>query len=142
MKTVSQKMGIKENSRVLFINAPSDAISEMNLPEINIAKRLIGEFDYIHLFVKNKSEYKDKFPGLKPHLKLTGMLWVSWPKGGHLESDLSLHEVIKIGYEFGLVESTCLSINSIWSALKFTHPKKGKVYNNSHAELKSRTTNR
>jgi hypothetical protein len=38
MKTVSQKMGIKENSRVLFINAPSDAIDGMKLPEIDIAK--------------------------------------------------------------------------------------------------------
>ena len=53
MKTVSQKMGIKENSRVLFINAPGDAIDGMKLPEIDIAKRLTGEFDYIHfLFLK------------------------------------------------------------------------------------------
>ena len=142
MKTVSQKMGIKENSRALFINAPSDAIDEMKLPEIDIAKRLTGEFDYIHLFAKNQAEYKNKFPKLKSHLKLNGMLWVSWPKNGLLDTDLSLPKVINIGYGFGLVESTGLSINSIWSALKLTHPKKGKIYNNSHGELKSRTTNR
>ena len=142
MKTVSQKMGIKESSRGIFINAPSDAISGMKLPKIDIANSLIGEFDFIHLFVKSKTECKDLFPMLKIHLKLNGMLWVSWPKGGRLDTDLSLPEVIKIGYEFGLVESTCLSINLIWSALKFTHPKKGKIYNNGHAELKSRTTNR
>ena len=112
MKTVSQKMGIKENSRTLFINAPGDAIDGMKLPEIDIAKRVTGEFDYIHLFVKNQSAYKDKFPKLKPHLKLSGMLWVSWPKSGQLETDLSLPKVINIGYGFGLVESTCLSINS------------------------------
>lgn len=135
-------MGIKENSRVLFINAPIGALNGMELPEIEISKKMIGEFDYIHLFVKNESECKDQFPQLKHHLKLNGMLWVSWPKGGLLDTNLSLPKVIKTGYEFGLVESTCLSINSIWSALKFTHPKKGKIYNNSHAELKSRTTNR
>ena len=142
MKTISQKMGIKENSRVLFVNAPGDAINGMKLPEIDIAKRLTGEFDYIHLFIKSQSEYKDKFPKLKSHLKLSGMLWVSWPKARQLDTDLSLPKVINIGYGFGLVESTCLSISTIWSALKFTHPKKGKVYNNSHAKLKSRTTNR
>jgi len=142
MKTVSQKMGIKENSRALLMNAPNDAIEGMKLPDIDIAKRLTGEFDYIHLFVKTQKEYEDQFPKLKSHLKLNGMLWVSWPKGGLLSTDLSLPKVINIGYGFGLVESTCLSINSIWSALKFTHPKKGKEYNNSHAELKSRTTNR
>ena len=142
MKTVSQKMCIKESSRGLFINAPSDAIDGMYLPKIDISESLTGEFDYIHLFVKSQSEYKDQFHNLKSHLKSSGMLWVSWPKGGQLDTDLSLPKVINIGYGFGLVESTCLSINSVWSALKFTHPKKGKVYNNSHAELKSRTTNR
>ncbi|MCT1530552.1 hypothetical protein M3B46_06060 [Sphingobacterium daejeonense] len=94
------------------------------------------------MFVKTQAEQTDIFPKLKKHLKLDGMLWVSWPKGGQLETDLTLPKVIKIGYEFGLVERTCLSINEIWSALKFTHPKKGKKYNNSHAKLKSRTTDR
>ena len=63
------------------------------------------------------------------------MLWVSWPKNGQLETDLSLPKIINIVYGFGLVESTALSINNTWSALKFTHPKKGKVYNNSHGTL-------
>jgi hypothetical protein len=142
MKTVSQKMGIKEKSRALFINAPGDAIEGMKLPGIDIAKRLTGVFDYIHLFVENQPDYKATFPKLKPHLKPDGMLWVSWPKAGQLNTDLSLPKVINIGYGSGLVESTCLSINPVWSALKFTHPKKGKVYNNSHADLRSRTTNR
>jgi len=142
MKSVSQKMGIKENSRVMLLNAPKEAIEEMKLPAVNKDHALTGLFDYICIFVIHKKELELKFPNLKSHLKLSGMLWVSWPKGGQSDTDLSLSEVIKIGYEFGLVESSCISINSTWSALKFTHPKKGKIYNNSHAELKSRSTNR
>lgn len=142
MRTVAQKMGIKENSTVFFVNAPEEAIKAINLPKLKIRKTQSGEFDYIHLFVKTQAEQIELFPQLKSHLKLEGMLWVSWPKGGQLDTDLTLPKVIKIGYEFGLVESTCLSVNEVWSALKFTHPKKGKTYNNSHAKLKSRTTNR
>lgn len=142
MRTVAQKMGIKENARTFFVNAPDEAIEALNLPDVQITKTLKGEFDYIHLFVKQKSEQEDIFPKLKEMLSLDGMLWVSWPKGGQLNTDLSLPKVIQVGYEFGLVESTCLSVNETWSALKFTHPKKGKEYNNSHAKLKSRTTNR
>ena len=142
MKTVAQKMGVKEGSKAYFKNVPFDAVKSISLPAIELAEILSGEFDYIHLFVKQQSEQKDIFPKLKEHLKLDGMLWVSWPKGGQLDTDLSLPKVISIGYEFGLVESTCLSINSTWSALKFTHPKKEKTYNNSHAKLNSRTTNR
>lgn len=142
MRTVAQKMGVKEKSKVIFINAPSEAIADLNLPEIDLNKTLAGEFDYIHLFVKTQGDQNNLFPKLKLHLKLDGMLWVSWPKNKQLDTDLTLPIVIKIGYSFGLVESTCLSINSVWSGLKFTHPKKGRIYKNSHAELKSRTTNR
>ncbi len=98
------------------------------------------EIDYIHLFVKTQTEYIDNFPKLKPFLKRDGMLWLSWPKGGKLGTDLNIKSVIKLGYDFGLVESTCLSINDIWSGLKFTHPKKGKVYNNSYGKLNEKTT--
>lgn len=142
MKTVAQKMGIKAESSAYFANAPKEAVEAIHLPDLKISKTMSGEFDYIHIFVKSKTEQEELLPKLKKHLKLDGMMWVSWPKGGQLGTDLSLPKVIKIGYEHGLVESTCLSVNEIWSALKFTHPKKGKEYNNSHAKLKSRTTNR
>jgi hypothetical protein len=71
------------------------------------------------------------------------MLWVSWPKGAKLGTDLNIKIVIKLGYEFGLVESTCLSVNNTWSGLKFTHPKKGKIYKNSYGKLnEEKATNR
>ena len=142
MRTLAQKMGIKECSRSIFINAPADAMTGINLHEIDTQSTLKGEFDYIHLFVITKNSQEELFPVLKSHLKLEGMLWVSWPKNKQLDTDLTLPLVIKIGYSFGLVESTCLSINKTWSALKFTHPKEGKIYSNSHAVLKERTTNR
>lgn len=134
-RTVSQKMGIKENSKTYFVNTDNEALDNINLPPIDISPKLEEEFDYIHLFVKTQKEFINYFPKLKPHLKPTGMLWVSWPKGGKLGTDLNIKSVIKLGYDFGLVESTCLSINEIWSGLKFTHPKKGKIYNNSYGKL-------
>ncbi|RPJ72288.1 MAG: hypothetical protein EHM20_13955 [Alphaproteobacteria bacterium] len=142
MRTLAQKMGIKESCRSIFINAPAEAMTGINHPGIDNQTTLNGEFDYIHLFVITKNSQEELFPMLKSHLKLDGMLWVSWPKNKQLDTDLTLPVVIKIGYSFGLVESTCLSINKTWSALKFTHPKKGKIYSNRHAELKERTTNR
>ena len=79
----------------------------------------------------------DSFPKLKRHLKPTGMLWLSWPRGKKLGTDLALPVVISIGYSHGLVESTCLNVDVIWSGLKFTNPKKGKVYHNSYGHLKT-----
>lgn len=136
MKTIAQKIGIKDNFRTIFIDAPNELINSFELPNLEIANELKGEFDYIHLFAKDKLILTKKFPLLKQHIKASGMLWVSWAKAGQLETDLNLKKIINIGYSFGLVESTTISINSIWSAIKFTYPKKGKTYKNSYGILK------
>ena len=134
-KSVAQKMGVKANSRAIFVNADEEVLHNMELPSLDRASKIQAEFDYIHLFVKTQSEFENYFPKLKSHLKSNGMLWVSWPKGRQSGTDLILKTVIKLGYDFGLVESTCLSINEIWSAIKFTPPQKGKVYQNSYGKL-------
>lgn len=130
-------MGVKKNMRAIFVNAPDDAVNAIDLPTLELKTKLIGDFDYIHFFANTQAEFHDKFPKLKEHLKEIGMLWLSWPKSGQNGTDLTLTKVIKIGYDYGLVESKTISINSTWSAIKFTHPKKGKAYNNSYGKLKS-----
>jgi hypothetical protein len=135
-RTVAKKMGVKQHSRAYFANADEQAIADINLPDVTVIKRLAGTFDYIHLFAKNQIDMEKWFPKLKKHLAPKGMLWVSWPKAKQLGTDLNIKEVIRIGYDFGLVESTALSVNEVWSALKFTMPKEGKEYNNSYGTLK------
>lgn len=135
-KSAAEKMGIKQNARSIFINAPEDAVKAIELPDIDLQKKLVGDFDYIHFFAFSQKDFHNQFPILKSHLKKTGSLWMSWQKSGKNNTDLNMKSVIKIGYEYGLVESKCISVNSTWSALKFTHPKKGKIYKNSYGELK------
>jgi hypothetical protein len=136
-ESVSKKIGIKEGTRAIFVNAPEAARGAIDPPSLNVASELTGEFDYIHLFARTQAELDDTFPKLKAHLKPTGMLWVSWPKNKKLGTDLALPKVIEIGYNHGLAESKTLSVDATWSAMKFTHPKKGKVYNNSYGRLPS-----
>lgn len=135
--SVSKKMGIQEGARAFLVNAPAEVLEAIELPSLELAKRLAGNFDYIHFFVKTQEEFNDRFPRLKKHLKPTGMLWVSWPKNRKLGTDLTLTKVINLGYRYGLVESKTISVNATWSAIKFTHPKKGKVYHNSYGKLNS-----
>lgn len=135
-REVSQKMGVKEGVRAFFLSAPQSALDAINLPELDVGYGLHGEFDYIHFFTKTEAEMDKLLPKLKRHLKPTGMLWLSWPKGKKLGTDLALPTVIRIGYSHGLVESTCLSVDTTWSGLKFTHPKKDRIYLNSYGQLK------
>jgi hypothetical protein len=136
VKSVSEKMGIKNGSRALLVDAPQDAVKALALPSLDISQHVRGGFDYIHLFSKTIKSLHKHFTKLKAHLNPAGSLWVSWPKAGQQNTDLNIKTVIKIGYDYGLVESKALSINNTWSALKFTHPKPGKKYNNSYGKLK------
>jgi hypothetical protein len=138
MRTVAAKMGVKEGARAIFANAPATALAAIAPPDLAVASRLTGAFDYIHLFTTSRQELDGRFPALRAHLRTTGMLWVSWPKNRQLGTDLSLPEVIRIGYRHGLVESKTLSVDATWSAMKFTHPVPGKVYNNRYGKLPSR----
>lgn len=134
-KLVSEKLGVKPDTRAILINAPTDAVQDIKLPKLRKASRLAGEFDYIHFFARTQAQLDKKLPALKKHLKSTGMLWLSWPKAKQLNTDLSLLKVIKLGYDHGLVESKAMSINETWSASKFTHPKANVVYRNSFGKL-------
>lgn len=135
MRTVSQKMGVKPGARAYLKNAPDEAVESLCLPELERPKRLTGAFDYLHLFVKKQAQFTRAFLQLKRHLAPGGSLWVSWPKGGQLGTDLNVRRVIKLGYDCGLVESVNLSVDATWTALKFTHPKPGKTYANSYGTL-------
>ena len=133
----SKKLGIKEGARAFLVNAPAEAREAIDPARLDLAQELRGMFDYIHFFTKSEAEFNSMFPRLKRHLKPTGMLWVSWPKNRKMGTDLTLTKVIELGYNHGLVESKTISIDETWSAIKFTHPKQGKVYKNSYGKLKS-----
>ena len=87
--TVSDKMGIKEGGRAIFVDAPETALEAIDPPSLDVASELAGEFDYIHLFARTRAELDDAFPKLKAHLEPTGMLWVSWLKDKQLGTDLT-----------------------------------------------------
>ncbi|MGV3619395.1 MAG: hypothetical protein ACO1OB_01185 [Archangium sp.] len=135
MRTVSQKMGVKEGARAYVKNAPEAAVKALALPDVDLAKRLSGKFDFLLLFVTRASQFTRAFLQLKKHLAPRGSLWVAWPRGGQLGTDLNVKNVIKLGYDCGLVESTNLRVDDTWTALKFTHPKAGKTYANSYGTL-------
>lgn len=139
-RTVARKMGLRPGWTAHFSGMPERVVDTLGLPELEVhddPAAVPGGLDYIHLFVVTQDQMNARFPVLVPHLAPTGKLWLSWPKGGQLGSDLSLPKVIEIGYGYGLVESTCLALDGVWSGLRFTHPREGKVYRNRYGTLPS-----
>lgn len=131
-----KKIGVKQGMRSILIDAPPETRTILTLRGEDVSGRLNGSFDYIHLFVKERQRLDATFPKLRSHLRSGGMLWISWPKGRGMGTDLTLKGIIEIGYNHSLVESKTISVDSTWSAIKFTFPKEGKRYNNSYGRLK------
>ncbi|WP_413452811.1 hypothetical protein AA0Y32_08815 [Georgenia phoenicis] len=134
-RTVAEKMGVRAGARAHVVGAPPEAVAAMGLPELDLAQELEGDFDHLHVFVTRQEDLVTALGSLRDHLRPRGTLWVSWPKGGQLGTDLTLHVVIALAYDAGLVESTCLRVDDTWSALKLTLPKPGKIYHNSYGTL-------
>ena len=119
----------------MAVGGSADHVSALGVELRHVTRSLEGEYDYIHAFVVESVELPQTFSKLKPHLHRRGMLWISWPKGGSLGSDLSLGTIINVGYKHGLVESKTISVNATWSAIKFTFPVAGKRCQNSYGRL-------
>lgn len=130
-----KKIGIRNGMRIAILDLPAGTAGAFSGIRSRYSPKLDGEFDSIHFFAESEKGFLANFPKAKKHLKPTGMLWVSWPKSGGLGTDLTMKSIIRLGYGFGMVESKCISIDPLWSALKFTFPKKGREYRNSYGRL-------
>ena len=135
MCSVAEKLGVREGLRAYFLDAPNDVRVTIAFDTLVVSQSLRGEFDLIFAFVINQRKMRAVFPKLRSHLKLGGCLWLCWPKGRGLNSDLTVQTVISIGYDCNMVESKAVSINATWSALKFTFPRSDTVYDNSYGTL-------
>lgn len=133
-------MGVRAGARACVVGAPAGIEATLGLPELERPDAHGGPLDHAHLFVRARGALLAALPGLRDRLAPRGALWVSWPKAGGLGTDLALPEVIRIAYDHGLVESTCLSVDATWSALKLTHPKPGTTYRNGYGTLPDHTS--
>ena len=117
-----KKLGIKEQARVLLLDAPAEVKAELKsaLAQCKMAKDGEGALDFSMIFVKSAADLKQKFFRVSQKLAPTGMLWVSWPKkSSGVATDLDENEVRRIGLEAGLVDVKVCAVTEIWSGLKF-----------------------
>lgn len=134
MKSVAEKMRIKPEQTVLILNRPAAWIWPSPHP-VSFQPEPGCLYDHVIVFVKAQEELRRSFPALKSLIGDAGSIWVAWPKGRRLGSRLTLDLVCKVVYPLGMVESVNLAVDAVWTALRFTWPKPGKVYASHHAEL-------
>jgi len=123
------KLGIKENSQIAFVNAPTGFVNELDLPKgVNINARASKPLDFIQLFARSKRELETRFPLQVAKLKPAGMLWISWPKkSSGVVTDLNENIVRDIGLANGMVDVKVCAVDDVWSGLKFVFRLKDRA---------------
>lgn len=119
---LQKKLGLKEGLSVFIFQPPDryfDWISPLP-PDVSIKARLTGEFDFIHLFVKEQKVFSKEFIRSKKQLKKEGMMWISWPKrASKVPTDLDENIIREFGLKNGLVDVKVCAVDEVWSGLKF-----------------------
>jgi hypothetical protein len=117
-----QKLGIKPEARLHFVNAPPDFAATLGpLPAgVEQVGGTAKNLDLAVLFVTEKADLEERFIKLADRLAPAGMLWVAWPKkASGVPTDLSDNVVREIGLAAGLVDTKVCAIDAVWSGLKF-----------------------
>ena len=127
---LAKKLGIKERSRLGFVNAPKGFKKELGSLPAGV-KIFVGHLpnplDLIILFTDSSQTLKFQFPALAEKLCANGMLWIAWPKkSSGVTTDMSFDIVQHTGLEAGLVDVKICAINEIWSGLKFVYRLKDR----------------
>ena len=121
-----KKLRMQPGQRVLILNPPQDYLEELGLlPEgVEVADKPEGVFDFVHVFAKDLEELEKLVPVAAEPVKHDGLFWVSYPKkSSSVESDLSRDVVWKSVAKTGLRAVTQVSVNDVWSALRFRPPE-------------------
>jgi len=121
LKPLNEKLGIKSGHKIIVLNEPEYYFSILGeLPEnIQIAKKLTGEFDLIHFFATEEKCYKQELQNLKENIKQNGMIWISWPKGkSKIQTDLNENKIRDFALKSGLVDVKVCAVDEDWSGLK------------------------
>src|SRR5437773_1421522 len=121
-KPLIQKLGLKSNHKVVFLNVPKAVTPVLKTPQdIQISNRLSGEFDFLLGFYDSSEKLKADLSKVSKSLSKSGMAWVCWKKGNLTE--LSRDSIWRLAKSAGLEGVSSCAIDNKWSALKLMFPK-------------------
>ena len=116
-KPILQKLLLKPGQRAAVLNAPESYQPTMrDVPDVH--EQLDGTFDFIHAFATQREELLRDGPKWREALAPDGLLWVSYPKGKAIKTDLNRDVVYRALQQMGLQTVSQVSIDETWSAMR------------------------
>jgi len=121
-KPLSQRLFLKPGSELTAFGAPPNYQDLLGpLPAgVRVRKDLAPGAALIHLFAPDGKALRKALTRAVPALAAEGVLWISYPKtDSHLARDLSRERVWEEAGPFGLRPVAQVSVDEVWSALRF-----------------------
>jgi len=118
---LSKKLGIKESSRVLLIEAPKgyEELLQPLPPSVRFVNRPDPAVDLAHVFVVDRQELSRLLSSLRKKLNPEAGIWVSWPKkSSKVPTTISEDTVRELALPLGLVDVKVCAVTEVWSGLK------------------------
>jgi hypothetical protein len=123
---IAKKMKLKPGLKAAIINAPEMYLDNLQ-HDVEISPSLSGNFDWIQIFVKNKSELDTLVPKAAKALKPESILWISFPKGASkIQTDLTRDKGWDVLRDLDLKWINLISVNEMWSAFSLRPYKTGE----------------
>lgn len=121
MSPLLAKLRYRPGMRVCVLDAPSGFAAELaNLPKtIECTATLKGPFDLVHAFFTRKSQLERSATKLKKAIQPSGILWISYPKGDAVGTDLKRDVLRDALAGAGLDSVAQVAIDDVWSAMRF-----------------------
>ena len=119
---LAKKLLIKPGQRIIILNAPPGYMDELGpLPDgVELPSKAEGSFDLVHLFVSNTGELASFAPEAVQAVKRDGVFWISYPKqSSKVKTDITRDRGWETVREAGFEPVSMVSINDVWSALRF-----------------------
>jgi hypothetical protein len=117
-----RKLGIREDSRLLLVDAPADFATTLGElpPGVELLEAGAGAVDVAILFALGAATVRARFADLAASLEPAGGLWIAWPKrSSGVATELDENVVREIGLADGLVDNKVCAIDATWSGLRF-----------------------
>ena len=128
-RPLAVRLGLKPGMRTLLLDAPPGYVAALGAVAAQVEFCAAGSerLDFIQFFATERAALADRLSQLVAALDQRGALWLCWPRrtsrAGQAASpgDLGERDVREAGLAAGLVDVKIVSVDPVWSGLKFVY---------------------
>ena len=121
-----KKLGIKDDAKLLILNAPGGTDGYWKLIDKNCASQLCTAKEipsFIHLFAASQKEFHQLYTKIEKRLAGNVIVWVSWyKKSSGIATDMNEDFIRNFALQNNLVDVKVCAVTDKWSGLKLVVP--------------------